>query len=64
MGLTSCLYAVLDIKGDILDRPELPSDAWMLAQLTNIPTMAWGVAWIAIALNVSAWLFLRAYRTA
>ena len=64
LGLTSCLYAVLDIKGDILDRPELPSDAYMLAEVTGVPTLAWGILWITIALLVSGWLFLRAYRAA
>src|SRR5690606_37272150 len=47
LGLTSCLYAVLDIKSDVLDRPTLPSDAAMLAELTGWPTLAWGVLWIA-----------------
>ena len=64
LGLTSCLYAVLDIKADILDRPELPSDAYMLAEVTGIPTLVWGVLWITVAFFVSGWLFLRAYRAA
>ena len=64
LGLTSCLYAVLDIKRDIIDRPHLRSDAAMLSELTGIPTLAWGFAWIAVALAVSLWLFLRAYRSA
>jgi hypothetical protein len=64
LGLTSALYAILDIKSDVLDRPHLPSDAHMLAQLTGVPTVAWGVLWIALALAVSAALFLRAYRSA
>ena len=38
LGLTSCLYAILDIKSDILDRPGLRSDAAMLAELTGVPT--------------------------
>jgi hypothetical protein len=62
LGLTSCLYAVLDIKSDVLDRPHLPSDAHMLAQLTGVPTLVWGLLWIAIALAVSAWLLARAWR--
>lgn len=61
LGLTSCLYAILDIKSDILDRPHLRSDAAMLAELTNIHTTVWGVVWISIALLASAWLFRRAY---
>jgi len=64
LGLTSALYAILDIKSDVLDRPHLPSDAYMLAQLTGIPTVAWGVLWIGIAVGVSTLLFLRAYRQA
>lgn len=56
LGLTSTLYAVLDIKSDILSRPNLPSDAAMLSQMTGIPTVVWGFFWIAIALLVSAWL--------
>jgi hypothetical protein len=64
LGLTSCLYAVLDIKGDILDHPERPSDAHMLAELTGVPTVAWGILWIGAALIVGGWLFKRAYRAA
>ena len=64
LGLTSCLYAILDIKSDVLDRPHLRSDAAMLAELTGIPTMTWGVAWIGIALLVSVFAFRRAYRAA
>ena len=64
LGLTSCLYAILDIKSDILDRPELRSDARMLAELTGVPTVAWGVVWIGAALLVSWLLFRRAYRQA
>jgi len=64
LGLTSCLYAVLDIKSDVLDRPELQSDARMLAELTGVPTLAWGILWITVAASVSAVLLLRAYRSA
>ncbi|NIR46377.1 MAG: M50 family metallopeptidase [Gemmatimonadetes bacterium] len=59
LGLTSCLYAILDIKSDILDRPNLPSDARMLAELTGIPTVVWGMLWIAAALLFILWLFRR-----
>ena len=50
IGLTSCLYAILDIKSDILDRAHLRSDARMLAELTHIPTVVWGVLWIVMAI--------------
>jgi len=64
LGLTSCLYAILDIKSDILDRPEVHSDAHMLFELTGIHTIVWGIAWIAIALLVSGLLFKRLYERA
>jgi len=58
LGLTSVLYAILDIKSDILDRPELRSDAAMLSELTGVPTVAWGVLWIVAAV-VAAVALLR-----
>lgn len=58
LGLTSCLYAVLDIKSDILDRPQLLSDARLLSELTAVPTVVWGVVWIGTALAF-CWLLLR-----
>jgi len=64
LGLTSALYAILDIKSDVLDRPHLQSDAAMLSEVTGIPTVAWGVIWIGIALAVCGLLFRRAYRKA
>ena len=64
LGLTSCLYAVLDIKSDILDRPELISDARMLAELTGVPTLVWGTAWIVTALLFCGLLFHRLWRRA
>lgn len=51
IGLTSMLYAVLDIKDDVLDRPHLlESDASQLAQVTGLPTLFWGLLWMGIAL--------------
>ncbi|MBW3534847.1 MAG: M50 family metallopeptidase [Gemmatimonadetes bacterium] len=64
LGLTSCLYAILDIKSDVLDRPHLPSDALLLARMTGVPTVVWGVLWIGAALLVSGLLFRWAWRRA
>ena len=55
IGITSCLYAILDIKSDILDRSHLPSDARMLAEETNLPTLFWGIVWIVIAIGLTLW---------
>lgn len=58
LGLTSALYAVLDIRSDVLERPYLESDARLLAELTGVPTVAWGVLWLAVAL-AACWLTMR-----
>lgn len=55
IGVTSCLYAILDIKSDVLDRSHLRSDARMLSELTGIPTEVWGGAWILIAIGLTFW---------
>ena len=64
LGLVSVLYAMLDIKSDVLDRPGAPSDAHMLAEMTGVPTTVWGTAWIAIGLLVTWRLLARAFRQA
>jgi hypothetical protein len=43
LGLTSALYALLDIRSDILSRPHVQSDAAMLADLTGVPTARVGL---------------------
>lgn len=55
IGLTSCLYAILDIKSDVLDRSHLRSDARMLHEEVTpyIPTIVWGVLWLGIAIGVA-----------
>lgn len=58
LGLTSCLYAVFDVLTDVILRPELPSDARMLAERmyftplvpTTAQTVIWGILWMGIAL--------------
>lgn len=62
IGLTSCMYAVLDIKSDVLDRPYLMSDAAMLAQETGTSTMLWGSIWMTIAIIWSAAFLLLSSR--
>ncbi len=63
IGLTSCLYVVLDIKSDVLDRPYLNSDARMLAELTHLPTMFWGLLWITIAVIAAGCFLIVACKT-
>ena len=62
LGLTSCLYAILDIQSDVLARSHLESDARMLSDLTGIPTALWGVLWIGVGVLACWWLLRWAYR--
>jgi hypothetical protein len=59
LGITSALYALLDIRSDILQRPHLPSDAQMLGEMTGVPTVVWGVAWTVVALVACAFAVRR-----
>ena len=54
VGLCNCAYAILDIKSDVLDRPGIRSDAYLLGELTGISATIWGTAWIAAALLATA----------
>ena len=58
IGFTSCLYAILDIKSDVIDRAHLRSDARMLHEEITpyIPTVVWGVLWMVIAIVVTLWV--------
>ena len=63
IGVTSCLYAILDIKSDVLDRSNLRSDARMLSEVTGIPTEIWGVLWILIAIGLTLWFLYLSGKT-
>ncbi|MFA6243164.1 MAG: M50 family metallopeptidase [Candidatus Hydrogenedentales bacterium] len=62
IGLTSCMYAPFDIVSDILLRPGLQSDAYILAEMTGIPTTLWGVLWLAISLPTAGWFLIASCR--
>jgi hypothetical protein len=64
LGLTSALYALLDIRSDILSRPGLESDAHMLANMPGIPTLIWGFLWIGVAAVASFFALRRWLRRA
>jgi len=53
VAVTSCLYVILDIKSDVLDRPGLDSDAVRLAEVTSISARVWGGLWIAVSVLVT-----------
>ena len=57
VAVTSCLYAIVDVKSDVLDRPGVDSDAVRLAAVTDISATTWGVLWIGISLAVTSAAF-------
>lgn len=65
LGFTSCLYVVLDIKGDLLTQHPFVSetDAGMLAEMTGIPALFWGSLWFVIALAVLGFTIYVASKT-
>lgn len=52
IGLTSMMYAPLDIYSDTISRSHLQSDAYFLAEHTGGTTLFWGGIWIVISLIV------------
>lgn len=63
IGVTSCLYAILDIKSDVLDRAHLRSDARMLSEITFLSTEMWGILWIIVAVAMTFWFLYLAGKT-
>jgi hypothetical protein len=62
LGLTSCMYTVIDIKSDLIDRTGIGSDADAIAALTGIPSILVGLAWMLIALAMVFYIFKIAFR--
>lgn len=54
-GVTSLLYAPWDIVSDLILRSVASSDASALARMTGVPSVAWGVLWLAASVLVAAW---------
>ncbi len=52
IGLTSIMYAPLDIYSDTISRSYLQSDAYLLAEYTGGTTLLWGSIWIIISVVV------------
>lgn len=54
LGLTSCLYVIIDIKEDLIDRSGIGSDADAIAGMIGISWLSIpiGVTWIILALAI------------
>ncbi len=58
IGLTSMLYAVFDIKDDLITRTVSDSDASVMAREYFGTPMMWGIIWIVFAV-LASWFILR-----
>mgnify|MGYP000951406444 CR=1 FL=1 len=54
IGISSIIYAPLDIFDDTIRRAHLRSDARILAEQVGGPTLFWGGLWLVISLGVIA----------
>jgi len=64
LGLTSCLYVIIDIKSDLIDRSGIGSDADAIANMMGAPALSIpiGIAWIILALVVLVFTFRLAFK--
>jgi len=60
LGLTSMLYALLDIRDDLVLRTVPQSDAFQFSELIGLPPVFWGLVWGGTALVVAVWVLLLA----
>ncbi len=58
IGLTSILYAVLDIKDDLITRTVRGSDAYQMSKIIPLPSVVWGIIWMAVSI-IAAAFFLK-----
>lgn len=64
LGATSCLYALVDVKEDLLTLQDRVTDASILAGMTGIPAIVWGVLWSTLSLIVFILIMRTALRQA
>jgi hypothetical protein len=50
IGITNCLYVIIDITEDLISRSNVGSDADAIAELTGLPSIGIGVVWLLVAL--------------
>ena len=62
IGFVSCLYVLLDIKSDLIDRTGIGSDADTIAKLTGIPSILVGIFWGLVAIGLLGLFLFKAYK--
>ncbi len=53
LGLTSCFYVLIDIKGDLIDNSISGSDAYKLSEMLHMPDWLVGGVWLIIAVGIT-----------
>lgn len=53
IALSSCFYAIIDIKGDLIDRTVSISDAARLGEMFLLPGWLIGVIWLVMAVVIT-----------
>lgn len=53
IGIISCLYVIIDIKEDLLTPGAHRTDASILASLTHIPAIGWGIIMFLVSVTVT-----------
>lgn len=64
IGLTSMLYAVIDIKEDLISRTVPGSDTHAMSQIIPLPPVAWGCLWGLASIAVAVFVVRAALRRA
>lgn len=54
IGLTSMMYAIIDIKEDLLVRTVPCSDAYQLSLILPLPPALWGLIWAGLSVGMLA----------
>jgi hypothetical protein len=66
IAITSCLYAVLDIRSDLFTLAPAGSgfvnDAVALSRLTGLPAIIWAILWLVVSLLVLGFLLKSSLR--
>jgi len=62
LGAMSCLYALVDVKQDLVTLEDRVTDASIFAGMTGIPAIVWGVLWSVLALAVFILIMRTAWR--
>ncbi|MCF8356999.1 MAG: M50 family metallopeptidase [Melioribacteraceae bacterium] len=62
LGLVSCMYVLVDIKEDLLTLTYRETDAQLIAGITGIPALWWGLLWFVISIMVIYILLKHSYK--